>query len=86
MSAEPHPPRPGYSACKGCGKEILWATDDQGTRHPLDTGPPTYQVIATQDTGVLRAVRSPAYVSHFATCPMARRFSRTHTPPGEGAR
>ena len=79
MSEAPMGARPGYSACKGCGKEILWATDDQGTRHPLDTVPPTFQVIETQHKGVFRAVRSPAYVSHFATCPQASRFSKKTT-------
>lgn len=73
--------RPGYSACRGCGKEILWATDDKGTRHPLDTVPPTFVVIEDAvKKGYYRAVRSQAYVSHFATCPQASAFSKTPTP------
>mgnify|MGYP001597955459 FL=1 len=75
------PVRPGFSACKGCGKEVLWAVDDNGTKHPLDTTPPTYVAIEdAQKKGVFRAVRSMAYVSHFATCPMASTFSKRSKP------
>lgn len=69
-------PRPGYARCKGCGKEILWAVDAQGTRHPLDTTPPTYVIVGAHKDGTPMVVRSSGYVSHFATCPQANEFSR----------
>ena len=78
-------PRPGYTLCKGCSKEILWAIDDNGTKHPLDTTPPTYVVIEdAKKKGAFRAVRSMAYVSHFATCPLANTFSKRNKPKEDG--
>ena len=58
------------TSCKGCGREIVWAEDDKGTKIPLDPRAPVYQVV----DGV--AVRNTkAMVSHFATCSQANRFS-----------
>lgn len=62
------------SVCKGCGKEIQWATTETGKTIPLDPKAPTYEV----KEGI--AVRSPAMVSHFSTCPKANDFS------GKGAK
>ena len=66
----------GSNLCKGCGKEVVWATDDHGTRHILDPSPPTYVIIEYPGhPGQFRAVRSMAYVSHVAICPMASQAS-----------
>lgn len=68
-------PRPGYALCKGCSKEILWAVDEKGTKHPLDTTPPTFIVVGHDKDGTAKVQRSNGYVSHFATCPNAAEFS-----------
>jgi hypothetical protein len=67
--------RPGYSLCKGCHKEILWAVDEKGTKHPLDTTPPTFVVVGYEKDGTAQVKRSNGYVSHFATCAAAEHFS-----------
>lgn len=54
------------STCKGCGKPIIFAMDDKGTRQILD---PVAPVFAQFRQIVVRAPLS--YVSHFATCPAA---------------
>lgn len=70
--------RPGYSTCKGCGKEIVWGQDDKGTKVPLDTKPPTWIIVGNHKDGTAKIVRSSGYVSHFATCPKANDFSGKH--------
>ena len=57
--------------CKGCGKPIIWGTDPEGKRIPLDPRPPVYMV---EPSGKCRRV-SNAMVTHFATCPKAAEFS-----------
>jgi hypothetical protein len=73
MPKQPNDPFP-RTPCKGCGKPIVWATDIDGKRHPLDPTPPVYLV--QMDGGNPVATRQPAaFVSHFATCPQRDRFS-----------
>jgi len=76
-----HPTAP----CRLCGREIVWGTDAERKRIPLDPRAPVYQVqtedgpelgevlVATRDRGAL--------VSHFATCAgirAGRRPGQTH--------
>jgi hypothetical protein len=76
------------STCKGCGRDILWGVDEKGTRIPLDPRAPVYHVMAfdpeTNTYAVERAGGSVPtnYVSHFATCPKAKDFSRSTRPTG----
>ncbi len=77
------------SACRGCGKPIIWAVTEEGKKIPLDPRPPVYlmQIVLKDDiaTGV-NAVRDERYaVSHFATCPDANRFSKSggYQPSGD---
>jgi len=65
------------SACRGCGKKIIWGRDDKGSLIPLDPRPPTYTLVIHENEP--RVTRSRAYVSHFATCPNANEFSRRAT-------
>ena len=78
-------PTMDYAPCKGCGKPILWATDDKGQNIPLDPRAPVYRVHKMkQDFTCERDVLvgdagggdSRCMVSHFNTCPTADQFSR----------
>lgn len=73
------------SPCRGCGKPIIWIAEEKtGKKIPLDPRPPVYEVTESFDA---REKNEPAnritfgrrnlkaYVSHFATCPDADRFS-----------
>lgn len=62
--------------CKGCGKPIVWAVDENGKRIPCDPKPPVYVVAA--DVRGAHCKRFPdAMVSHFATCTHASEFSKS---------
>lgn len=66
-----------HSTCKGCGAQILWVKSGDKSI-PLDLKPPCYD----RD-----GQRVEAFVSHFATCPQANRFSGSSKPAeGDGAR
>ena len=84
--------KPRQSLCRGCGKPILWGTEEgTGRRLPLDPTPPVYEVQGFydggdtgegQDIGVTAVRRHfKAYVSHFATCPKANEFSGSKKRP-----
>ena len=62
------------SACRGCGKKIVWGMTVEGKKIPLDAVAPTYRIVPNVDWGD-RIVRSEAMVSHFATCSKANDFS-----------
>ena len=67
--------------CKGCGKPILWATDEKGTRHPLDPRAPVYSFNGGDLDGEFKVHRAEGcFVSHFATCPKASDFSGSKKP------
>ena len=75
------------SACK-CGKRLVWGTDSAGKRHPLDASAPVFELIgdpqrdllgAPVDAMVERTRR--AFVTHFATCPLANQFSSSAGGP-----
>ena len=75
------------STCKGCGKEILWATTKEGKRIPLDATAPVYMRVQA-DPSMGFQLQDPvaervhvAYVSHFATCPKANQFSASRRKP-----
>jgi len=64
------------SACKGCGKTIVWAeVKVEGkpvVRVPLDPRPPIYRV---DRPGHATRAEDRWMVTHFATCPKANKFS-----------
>lgn len=65
--------------CKGCGREIVFATTSTGRKVPLDPSAAVYQVEERSDGNVSahlwkRSEGAPM-VSHFATCPKADQFS-----------
>ena len=62
--------------CKGCGKPMRWATTIAGRHIPLDASVPTYTI---DERG--KAIKSEAMVSHFTTCPMRDRFSKSKSQP-----
>jgi hypothetical protein len=63
--------------CKGCGRPIVWAKDEKGTRHPLDPRAPVYHFNGGDLEGEFEVHRLPsAWVSHFATCPKASEFGK----------
>lgn len=66
--------------CRGCKKEIVWATTSTGKNIPLDPSVTVYSVVP--ERGRLIAVQpTPGVlgerflVSHFNTCPNANDFS-----------
>lgn len=64
--------------CKGCGKPMLWAKNENGKMIPLDPKAPVWAMTGeAENDGALPLVeRAPnAFVTHFATCPQANRFS-----------
>lgn len=74
------------SACKGCGKEIVWGMGPSGRAIPLDPSAPIYIVrrVVTGFTAdkIERGGPGPQYlVSHFSTCPQANQFSGKNKEP-----
>lgn len=73
------------SPCRGCGAPIVWGKTDEGTRVPLDPKPPVYRV--REDLGGYAIERVEAtFVSHFATCSSANRFSGRNRKGGDGGK
>lgn len=79
------------SACRGCGRPILWIRTAAGRSMPCDPELVTYwqraggrEKIVTPNGEVLSAELAGApdratglgYISHFATCPERDRFKR----------
>lgn len=60
-----------HSRCRGCAKEIRWATLPTGKKVPLDPQP----VLALLAEGHVELGR----VNHFATCPKAESFRRARS-------
>lgn len=76
------------SLCRGCGKKIIWGVTPDGKKIPLDAVAPVYHVVG-EDACTPTAERASAcFVTHFATCPDANRFSRgnksRHEIAGDG--
>lgn len=67
--------------CKGCGKLIIFAKNENGAILPLDLRPPLYVAYQAAD-GVLRCRQIKTHdhlypcVTHFATCSHANEFSK----------
>lgn len=68
--------------CTACGAPLVWArNEDTGTTIPLDVRPlPTYVLVIHQGDAV--AKRSPAYVSHWVTCPLSQECTQTKHADG----
>ena len=66
--------------CKACNTPIVFAiSDETGKTIPLDVSNyPTYMLVI--HNGVATAKRSPAYISHFVTCPHREEFGKKKTP------
>lgn len=63
--------------CKGCGKEIVWALDENDHKIPLDLTSPVYMLLEKLSDGTHRVRRDKSSaVTHFATCRRANDFSR----------
>lgn len=61
------------SACRGCGRPIVWGRTPEGTTIPLDPRAPVYRLGPPGRDGTAVVIRDPhAMVSHFVTCPEAR--------------
>ena len=82
-ATKPAPTIEGSVPCKACGAPLVFAkSEDTGATIPLDVrNLPTYMLVIHE--GVAVAKRSPAYVSHFVTCPAASQFSSKPPLPGE---
>lgn len=69
------------SACKTCGRAIIWvsapSTDGKSlVKVPLDAIAPTYRVLDADSEPAVAARADDVFVSHFATCPQASEHSR----------
>lgn len=73
--------------CRSCGAVLIWAVTDSGRRMPLDFDPvPNGNLVLSRDRDSPRAivlspgqqphVSVPRYISHFSSCPHAKRFRR----------
>ena len=69
------------SACRGCGKPIVFGDLPTGGKVPLDPRAPVYDVEMIVGGTVAAERRIEAMVSHFATCPKASTFSRKGGEP-----
>lgn len=67
------------STCRGCNREIVWGTTEDGKKIPLDPSAPVYVTIR-EDAGGELLVRQThrAMVSHFKTCAKASQFSSSN--------
>lgn len=63
------------SACKGCGKEIVWGRTEDGKHIPLDPSAPVYHYDIDGTGKITKTQRAQFMVSHFSTCPKANDFS-----------
>lgn len=79
------------SRCRGCGREILWATTARGRPMPLDPEPDPGKgrvslranqatVLGGHDLATAQRQGDDLYVPHWATCPRAADFKQ----PGKG--
>jgi hypothetical protein len=82
------------SICRGCGKEIVWGTTEDGKKIPLDPRAPVYSLgprkigdnpaFGERDGDQVVKRTSLAMVSHFVTCPKRDQFSGSNkTKAGE---
>lgn len=66
------------SACKGCGKRVIWAvmnTDEGDKKIPLDPFPPIYLLVGIEGGDPIVRREVSAMVNHFSVCPKANDFS-----------
>lgn len=78
--------------CRGCGAPIVWVKTLGGKRMPCDANPVVYREragasgkIVTPNGEVLSCdldvdpeeATGIGYISHFSTCPQAKRFRRS---------
>ena len=74
--------------CKGCGAEILWAKNENDKMIPLDAKALVYVLTIREDMETearcQRAEKGRAYVSHFATCSKANKFSGSKKKKWDG--
>jgi len=69
------------TACRSCGRQIIWAATPKGRAIPLDPNPApdgNLELIEVDGTRYARSALSgsnlfdePRYVTHYATCPNA---------------
>lgn len=64
--------------CRSCHAPIVWAETEAGKRIPLDEKPATVFQLQAVALGPPKAVPVRAHVSHFATCPHADEWRKTH--------
>lgn len=76
------------SRCKSCRARIVWAETSGGKRIPVEPHPDytaadpdqgNIRLLERRDVPPLATVGAPksgAWISHFATCPDAKRFRR----------
>lgn len=72
--------------CRSCGAPIRWTISAKGRRLPIDPEPSPDGNITLEDRGQYREPRAVAhtvkapdvvyYISHFATCPDAKKWRR----------
>lgn len=69
------------SRCKSCGAAIRWYSTPRGTKIPIDADPASdgnlvilAGVVQNAHADLFNGIPAgPRYISHFATCPNARK-------------
>lgn len=81
-----------YGTCKRCGRAVFWLQNaSTGKTAPIDAeptiAPRSGNVVIDHEARTYRVVAAAPglFVSHFATCPAARKFRRSR-PASRSAR
>ncbi len=69
------------SKCRSCGEDIIWAMTPNNKQVPLNAKPVTAYCFVDQpdtgdDNGVPKTMTRQVYLSHFGTCPQAKKWSK----------
>jgi hypothetical protein len=71
--------------CRSCGKEVIWVRTNTGKTMPVDSKPsPDGNVLLIRDLFgqvescevVKKGSKDELHLSHFATCPQARKWRK----------
>jgi hypothetical protein len=72
------------SACRTCGREIVWKTTQHGKKVPLDPKALVFSVVGDIAVKPTPGVAGETFmVSHFATCPDANEWSKNKAAPAD---
>lgn len=77
--------------CRGCGAQIVWIRTNSGKSMPCNSVPVTYwekakaagkvttpngETVSCEFEGDIDKATGIGYISHFSTCPQAKKFKK----------